>query len=179
MQRGRAGALRASTVAGLVALGAWSCASVAPATKAAEVEHLQCDASTGDDADLRVIDGMTVLAVHPVYSYVHTATTGTDKVVIGAELLIRPPEAIDTQRVLRILQCHGARAVLGKRDLSKFPDDPFWLDGAWVEIQLEPEAGNLGLTVQTDGVQKNLEVLARARAFATTHRSSAFVPAPG
>jgi hypothetical protein len=170
--------LRAWIVAGVVALGAWSCASVAPTTKAAEVEQLQCDASTGDIADLRMIAEMTVLAVHPVYSYVHTATTGTDKVVVGAELLIRPPEAIDSQRVLRILQCHSARAVLGKLDPSMFPSDPFWLAGAWLEIGLAPEAGNLGVTVQAESIHENLEVLARARAFATTHKSRALSPAP-
>lgn len=170
---------RATILMGAMALGTWSCASTAPATKAAQVEQLQCDSGTSDGADLQMIGQLTVLSVHPVYSYVHTATTGTDKVVVGAKLLIRPPEAVDSQRVLRILQCHSARAVLGKLDPSMFPSDPFWLAGAWLEIDVVPEAGNLGVTVQGEGIHENLEVLARARAFATTHKSPPLSAAPG
>jgi hypothetical protein len=169
----------ATTIALLIGVWQLSCAGVAPETKAVEVERLQCEPSASDEADLRLLAEMNVLSVQPLYTYVHTATTGTDKKVAGTKLLIRPPEAIDSQRVLRILQCHSARALLGKLDASKFPADPFWLAGAWLEIDLAPEAGNLALTVQAQGIRENLDVLAHARAFATTHRSSASSPAPG
>jgi hypothetical protein len=149
--------------------GLWSCGTAAPATKASEVERLQCDSTSSAETDARLIEGMTVLSVEPLYSYVHTATTGTDKRVAGVKLLIRPPEAIDADRVLRVLQCHGARAVLGRVDPSKFPDDPYWLNGAWLDIDLVREAGNLSITVQADDIHKNLQVLSRAKAFAAAH----------
>lgn len=158
-------------------LGLWSCAAAAPATKATEVERLQCDGTSSTETDARVIEGMTVLSVEPLYSYVHTATTGTDKRVAGVKLLIRPPESIDAERLLRVLQCHGARAVLGRVDASKFPDDPYWLSGSWLDIDLVSEAGNLSITVQADDIHKNLQVLSRARAFAATH-TRAQTPAP-
>jgi hypothetical protein len=162
-----------------VALGPWACAAVTPATKATSVEQIQCDGATSTDIDVRVIEGATVLAIEPVYTYVHTATTGTEMQVAGVKLVIRPPEAIDAERLLRILQCHSARAVLGQLDPSKFPDDPYWLAGAWLAIDLVPEAGNLAVTVEADGIHKNLQVLARARAFAAAHpRVRPAAPAP-
>jgi hypothetical protein len=170
--------LRRTVIAVAATLGLWSCASTAPATKATEVEQLQCDGATSVETDVRVIEGATVLAVEPLYSYVHTATTGTDKRVAGAKLLIRPPEGIDAERVLRIIQCHSARAVLGRIDASRFPDDPYWLDGAWLQIDLVPESGNLSVTVQADDIHKNLQVLARARAFAARARLPPPPPSP-
>jgi hypothetical protein len=159
----------AATIALLIGVGSSSCAGVAPQTKAAEIEQLQCEPGSSDEVDLRLLAGMTVLSVHPIYSYVHTATTGTDKRVAGTKLLIRPPEGIDSARVLRILQCHSARAVLGHLDRSRYPDDPFWLDGAWLEINVEPETGNLAVKVAADDIPKNLAILERARTFAFAH----------
>jgi hypothetical protein len=163
---------RAATIVLLIVVGSGSCGSVRPQTKAAEVEQLQCESSTSDGFDSRLLAGMTVLAVQPIYSYVHTATTGTDKKVAGTKLLIRPPEGIDSPRVLRILQCHSARAVLGHLDHSLVADDPFWLEGAWLDIDLEQEAGNLALRVVADDIPKNLAVLGHARAFASVHPSA-------
>jgi hypothetical protein len=160
---------RTTAIALLIAVGSLSCASVAPQTKAAEIEQLQCEPSSSDEVDQRMLAGMTVLSVHPIYSYVHTATTGTDKRVAGTKLLIRPPEGIDPPRVFRILQCHTARAVLGHLDRSRFPVDPFWLDGAWLEINVEPETGNLAVKVAADDIPKNLAILERARTFAFAH----------
>jgi hypothetical protein len=77
---------------------------------------------------------------------------------------------MDAEQVLRILQCHSARAVLGQVDPSKFPDDPYWLVGAWLAIDLVPEAGNLAVTVEANDIHQNLQVLARARAFEAAHR---------
>jgi hypothetical protein len=150
-------------------IGALSCASVAPRTRAAEVAQLQCEPSSNDELDLRLLAAMTVLSVLPIYSAVHSATTGTDKRVAGATIVIRPPEGIDPPRVLRILQCHSARAVLGRLDRSRFPKDPFWLDGAWLEIEVEPWDGNLAVSISADDIPKNLAVLERARAFAAAN----------
>jgi hypothetical protein len=167
---------QAATIALLVGVGSLSCASVAPQTKAAEVEHLQCDPSSSDEVDLQLLAGMTVLSVHPIYSYVHTATTGTDKRVAGTKLLIRPPEGIDSSRVVRMLQCHSARAVLGHLDRSRFPGDPFWLDGAWLEIDVQPETGNLAVSVAADDISKNLAILERARTFQRAQTFAAAQP---
>ena len=167
---------QAATIALLIGVGSLSCASVAPRTKAAEVEQLQCEPSSSDEIDVRLLASMIVLSVQPIYSYVHTATTGTDKRVAGTKILIRPPEGIDSSRVLRILQCHSARAVLGHLDRSRYPGDPFWLDGAWLEIDVQPEEGNLAVKVVADDIPKNLAILERARTFQRAQTFAAAQP---
>jgi hypothetical protein len=159
----------ATTIVLLIDVASLSCASVAPETKAAEVEQLQCEPTTSDEVDLRLMAKMEVLSVHPIYSHIHNATTGTEKRVAGTRLLIRPPEGIDPPRVVRILQCHSARSVLGQLDRSRFPNDPFWLDGTWLEIGVEAETGNLSVSVAADDIPRNLAILERSRAFAAAH----------
>jgi hypothetical protein len=160
---------RAITIALSIGLGSWACAGVVPETtpetRALQVERLQCEADTSDEMDAVFFRGMTVLAVEPVYSHIHNVRTGTELRVAGTKLVVRPPEPVDLLTFARILQCHSARAILGHLDRSRFPDDPFWLDGSWLDISLEPEAGNLAITVAADGVADNLLVLRRARAF--------------
>lgn len=159
----------ATTIAFLIGLAPLSCATIAPEKKAAEVEQLQCGPTTSDGFDLRLMAKMEVLSVHPIYSHIHNATTGTEKRVAGTRLLIRPPEGIDPPRVVRILQCHSARSVLGRLDRSRFPNDPFWLEGAWLEIGAEADTGNLAVSVAADDIPRNLTILERSRAFAAAH----------
>jgi hypothetical protein len=152
-----------------LALAAPACAEVPPETRAAETAQLQCDASTTGDADLRLIRDMMVLSVKPVYAIINSSATGMDKIVVGAKILIRPLSGFDADRVARTLQCHTARAVLGQLEASAFPDDPFRWPGKWVEIGVASEAGNVAITVKTDGVRSNLDLLARARLFGAAH----------
>jgi hypothetical protein len=166
-------------VAAVVGGAAPSCAGVAPATRAVEVERLQCEG--GEDAAdaAALMQATAILNVAPMYSQVHSATTGTESRLSGVRLLMRPPELFGADRTLRILQCHGARGVLGRLDPSRIPDDPYWLPGAWLDIDLAHEAGNFVVTVQADSIPKNLQVLERARAFASTHaRREPPIPLP-
>src|SRR5580692_364851 len=107
---GRTLAIVAAVVSGAVS----SCAGVTPATRAAQVERLQCESSQYAADDAALMQATAVLTVVPMYSQVHRATTGTESRVSGVRLLIRPPEPFGADRTLRILQCHSARGVLGR-----------------------------------------------------------------
>ena len=72
----------------LTILGTSDCATVTPAKQAEEMEHLQCDRDTSDGKDVRLVDSMSVLAVNPVYSYMHNGRTGTDRRIKGVKLQI-------------------------------------------------------------------------------------------
>jgi hypothetical protein len=141
-------------------------------TKAAQVEHAQCTGARTAQDDLRLLETTTVLRADPIYSHVHTNGNDEDR-VSGAKLLIRPPEGVTADRFALILQCHSARVLLGQVDRSQLPDDPTWLPDAWVDIDVTPEAGNFAVTLRSDSVSKNLQVLNRASAFAGTHRDTA------
>jgi hypothetical protein len=141
-----------------------------PATlnaKAASVERLQCpDAKTSQD-DQRVLETTTVLRVNGQYLY--TFASGGGKVT-GTELVVRPPEGVSSERMTRVLQCHGAQAFLGHIDPARYPNDPYWLPDAWVDIDVKSQWGNFVATLRADTVSDNLRIMRRATAFAATHR---------
>jgi hypothetical protein len=156
-------------IVALVGGAASSCAAVTPTTKAVEVERLQCEGGQDAADDAALMQATTVLAIVPIYSQVHSATTGTESRISGVKLLMRPPEPFGADRTLRILQCHSARGVLGRLDPSRAFDDPYWLPGAWLGIDLVHEAGNFAVIVHAEDIHQNLQVLERAKAFASTH----------
>jgi hypothetical protein len=155
-----------------VALLAGCSMNTSATTKAVQVEHAQCAGARTAQDDLRLLETTTVLRAEPIYSHVHTNSNEEDR-VSGAKLLIRAPEGVTADRFALVLQCHSARALLGQVDRSQLGDDPYWLPGAWVDIDVTPEAGNFAVTLRSDSVSKNLQVLNRATAFAGTHRETA------
>jgi hypothetical protein len=161
-----------------IALGfATACAiAVPPATQAAQVERVQCDSGAAEANDLRIVQGASVIAAEPLYSHVLTGT-GAEERIDGAKLIIRPPADVSADRMTRILQCHGARALLGKVERSSLSDDPFWLPDTWVSVEVKVEDGNYAVTLEAGDTSGNLKVAARARAFAAAHplRESAAV----
>ena len=144
-------------------------ARLAPTAKATQVEQTECSNETAQD-DLRLLQTAKVLRAEPIYGKIHTNTTDEER-VNGATLIIRPPEGVSTDRLAQMLQCHSAGVLLGQVDRSKFPDDPYWLPNAWLDIDVKPEGRNFAVTLSANTVAKNLQVLQRATAFADTHRS--------
>jgi hypothetical protein len=164
-----------SYIAGILPLAALSLAaacasgSQAPAAKAAGVERLQCDGSATTQDEVQLLRTAKVLRFEPIYSHVPTANNNTEDRVNGAKLLIRPPKAMSAEEMTRILQCHGARVMLGQANGAAVPNDPYWLADAWVNIDVKPEEGNFAVTVSADSIRSNLEVLGRASHYADDH----------
>ena len=157
------------------ALGALSCATT-PMARASDAERLQCDATTIDATTL--VERLSVLAVSPLYVQIHSSTVGEVR-VRGAKLLVHPPDGVDPYRLVRSLQCHAARILLGRaRPID--PNDPFSLPGSWLQIDIQSESGNYLVSILADSVSEGVDVLARARAFARDHGLSVdALPASG
>src|SRR5271157_3464665 len=107
-----------------VATGAFSlataCAGQPRATvQAAGVERLQCDSSSTSQDDL--VRSIAVVRVEPLYSQVGS-TGSTEERVNGAKLTVRPPKGVSAEQLTRILQCHGARVLLGQINGSAVPN---------------------------------------------------------
>jgi hypothetical protein len=158
--------------AGIACAGTACAERVAPATKAASVEQLQCDHRAPGD-DVRLLQGTTVLAAHPLYSHVISGKNSSEDRVTGARLTVRPPDGVSPERLTRVIQCHSARALLGQVDTTAFSNDPYWLPDAWLDIQVVPENGNYDVVLRADNIPDGLEVLHRATAFAESHRTNA------
>lgn len=144
-----------------------ACASAPPpAARAAGVQQLQCDAlATSQDALVR---SAKVLSIAPLYSHIMTNNMSEER-VDGTKLLVRPPPGVTAEQMTRVLQCHGARVLLGQVDREAVRNDPYWLPDRWVNIQVTPENGNFAVTVSAESLSDNLKVFGRANHYADDH----------
>jgi hypothetical protein len=156
----------------LPVLSLGSCATGSqPTARAFEIERLQCDANTtGPDAEV-IMRETTVWSVEPIYSYIHSVRTGTEARVSGTKMAVCLPPGIPADYLVRILQCHTARAAVGRFE-PPFPNDPYSLPGEPLHIDVVSEQGWPTVVIEAGTVSKNLSVLARARAYADQHRRS-------
>jgi hypothetical protein len=151
---------------GTLSLAAACAAQPRATVQAASVERMQCDSSTASQDDL--VRSIAVLHVQPIYS--HVGSTGsTEERVNGATMLVRPPKGVSAEQLTRILQCHGARVLLGQLNHNAVPNDPYSLPDAWVNIDVKPDNGNFAITVSADTVRDNLQVYGHANHYADDH----------
>jgi hypothetical protein len=161
-----------------VAILAPACASSPPPpAKAAQAEQIECRNGLTPQQEVRLVEGVSVLHNEQLYVDVNSGREdGLMHVANGALLIVVPPPSVTTEAMTRGLRCHAARAVLGQTDESRFPNDPYWLPNAWLDITVGPAsgpyAGNYAVTVSADDIDKNIAVLHRADAFADAHLSS-------
>jgi hypothetical protein len=143
-----------------------------PEVRAARVARMQCSDAQGK-AELSILQNTAVLGAEPTYFVLTTAGASGGGTVNGAKLIVRPPPGVSALDMTRALQCHSAKMLLGQVDPSAFQDDPYSLPGAWVDIDVKPEDGNLAVRVTADRVPQNLALVHRAMAFADAHRTPA------
>lgn len=160
-------------IVGMALLAPACASSPTPPTKAAQAEQLDCGKSTTPQQEARLVEGVSVLRSDPLYVDVNGGRDGLEHRVNGARIVVLPPPAATTEEMTRVLRCHSAEAVLGQVDESRFPNNPYWLAGNWLDIKVVDAtgayAGNYLVLVSADNIDKNLQVLARANAFAKDH----------
>jgi len=138
--------------------------------KASHAERIQCDAATTPE-ELRVVQTTRVLEVRGKFM---NDGNGVSKVV-ATRILLRPPEGISVDKMIRILQCHNARSVLGRA--APLPNDPYSLPNTWLDIDVREEEGNFVAVVGADHTTDNIRLLERAKAFAAAQASQRVEPA--
>ncbi len=135
--------------------------------RAAQVEQLQCQGMPAGQDELRSIEHMTVLKAE---SKCHVDYCNGAAQVFGVRLVVRPSQPTSASELATLLRCHGARATLGKIDLSQDPSDPYWLPDSWVDIEVREDGGDFLVTLTGQSVTDNIHILRRATAFASIHR---------
>jgi len=147
------------------------CAENIPVTNtAAQVESFQCDPGSTEEGDIGPL-ASRVLGVEPLFTHIMTGGDNAEDRVRGAKIVVRPLPNESAEQLTRALQCHSARVLLGRADTSRTLVDPFSLANSWLNIDVKPEDGNFAIELEADSVSKNLELLARANAFAGAHAS--------
>lgn len=149
-----------------------ACASTAPRPRAedqaAEVERARCSADVEEKTLLPIFAADSVESVQPLYARVPTGGAGVGgnyPQLIGASIKLRPTAGFTTPWLDRALECHSARSVLGRMHPTA-ADDPFWLPGRMVDIEVLSAGAGLQVFVRGQNIKDAKEILARANAFA-------------
>ncbi|MGO9837196.1 MAG: hypothetical protein ACLP1X_23615 [Polyangiaceae bacterium] len=151
---------------GALAFGSACQSQPRAAVRAADIERAQCE--PGSPSQDELVRSIAVLQVRPALTHMRSNTSGEER-VNGAKLLVRPPHGMSAVQLGRILQCHGARALLGQVNGGYDANDPYWLPDAWVSIDVRAEDGNFAVTLSADTVRDNLRVYGRANHYADEH----------
>jgi hypothetical protein len=161
----------------LIALGAASCVhEPTPIERATAVARVQCSDPGELQEETRVLRETTVVKTQPITFFAGLGSrTEGGQTLMGTKLFVRPPNGVSAEEMVRVLQCHSAKALLGQADVAAVADDPFYLPDAWVDIDAKGEQGFLVVRLSADRIPQNLAVLRHATAFADAHRP---VPPP-
>jgi len=136
-----------------------------------------CASGAAEAEDIRLLQTMTVVATEPVYAPDHSDLGKASDRISGTKIIFRQPDGVSARRMTHILRCHSIRALLGVVDA--LPDDPFSIPGTWVGIKVRREEGNYAAVLEADDATHNLELVARAKAFAKAKSArTAMAPSP-
>jgi len=132
------------------------------AARAAQVESYQCAGFPPGPDEQRLMRSLAVLKAE---SKCHVDYCSGVAQVFAVRLVVRAPAGVTAEQLARLLRCHGARALLGEVDLS-LRDDPYWLPGSWVDIDVQDAGNSFVVTLTGNSVTDNIHILRRAEAFA-------------
>jgi hypothetical protein len=158
-------------VSAFVALACGACEiEQTPEARAANVAQMQCTDPQASGDEARVLRDTQIVKVQP-WTFRAGSDVRSDGIVRvqGVKLLVRPPEGVSLEEMTRVLQCHSAKALLGRADLPPLPGDPYVLPDAWVDIEVISEHGVVVVRESADRIWQNLALLKRATAFAEEH----------
>jgi hypothetical protein len=138
--------------------------------KAASLERTRCSRDVGESRLLAAVTGDTVESVEPLYTSASDAKSGSDTRLYGAQIRIRAAEGMTAQWLDRALECHGARRMLQRASTDRLANDPFWLPGRMVDIDVQPVRDAFQVSVRGESTDDAQEILIRANAYLATNQ---------
>jgi hypothetical protein len=166
---GQRAARRSERVSALFALWAGCAIACGPAAKspadqASFVESTRCGPELNDSELAPILDGKAVRGVGPLYSNVEADKSGQQAQLRGALLTISALPGVTAEWLDRELECHSARLTLGR--VTSTAEDPFWLPGSTVDIDVRPAKDGFVVGVAGYSAADARQVFDRAQAFA-------------
>ena len=141
--------------------------------KAAALERARCAADIDDSRLLAAVTGDAVESVEPLYTSAPDDNSGSETRLYGAQIRIRAAQGVTAQWLDAALECHSARRLLQRTNAGKVANDPFWLPGRTVDIDVQPTRDDLEVAVRGDSTDDAQEILIRANAYlAANHRET-------
>lgn len=134
------------------------------------MERTRCASDDDDKALAPVLGGDAVQRVQPLYSTIEGAKTGHQSELRGAVVIVSALPGITAEWLDRALECHSAKEVLGHE--PKLSDDPFWLPGSSVNIDVTSDRDGFNVAVSAYSANDARRILDRANAFAKSKTSA-------
>jgi len=145
-----------------------------PAEEAAKMTAQdRCDAPDVAEAALApLFEGDAIQSSEPIYTAVSHSGSGAGgnySQLIGAVVRVSAIRGFTAEWLDRALECHSARRVLGQIPESAIPNDPFWLPGRTVDIEVAVGRDGFHVNVRGKNVADAEEILARANRYVEVH----------
>jgi hypothetical protein len=142
-----------------------------PADAAAFTERTRCGPDVAESDLTPVFSGHSVQSVGPLYATIEGGKSGSQSQLRGAVLTFGALPGETAEWLDRELECHSARLTLGETQST--PDDPFWLAGSAVDIDVRPTSDGLVVGVAGYSPDDARAILEHAQSFAKTRGPSA------
>jgi len=138
------------------------------AEQAAEMEHAHCGADVDEASLAPLFSADAVQGAEPIYTAVSSGGRGVGgnySQLSGASIKVRAVKSFSAAWLDRALECHSARRVLGQIPATTLPDDPFWLPGRMVNIEVAATHAGFQIFIRGQNIKDAEEILNRANAF--------------
>ncbi len=142
--------------------------------QAAFTDRTRCGLDVKDSDLAPVFEGHSVETVAPLYSTIEAGKSGEQSRLRGAILTFGALPGETAEWLDRELECHSARVTLGQ--VQSLPDDPFWLPGSTLDIDVRPTRDGLVVGIAGYSAADARKVLDRAQSFARTRAPAASAP---
>lgn len=159
------------SIGGALLVSLAGCASLqhmpTPSEVASDMERKRCGPDV-DEATLEpIFDKHAIQGWETAYLSAQSCGAGGGgcyKRLAGAVIKIKAMQGFTAEWLDRALECHSARRVLGKIPPGD-PNDPFWLPGKTVDIDVVSTGAAFAATVRTLEPSDAQEIVNRTRAF--------------
>jgi hypothetical protein len=164
-----------SALAAAVSLGCQASSEPAksPADEATEMARTRCGPDLDEAALSPVLDGTALRDVQPLYSDAEGSKTGSQSLLRGAVVNLQAVSGLTAEWLDRALECHSAKLVLGQSQQAAGAEDPFWLPGSVVDIDVQSAKDGFRVAVAGTSPAEGQQILARARSFASAKAKAA------
>jgi hypothetical protein len=134
-----------------------------PIDQALFMERTRCGPDVNDASLAPVLDGQAIKKVGPLYATIETGKAGEQSHLRGALLTVSALPGVTAEWLDRELECHSASLALGL--VKATAEDPFWLPGSTVDIDVRPAKDGFLVGIAAYSPTDARQILDRAQAF--------------
>lgn len=145
-----------------------------PADQAAQMARTRCGPDLDETALGPILDGKALRSVEPLYSGNGSEASkgGSPSELRGAIVNVQATTGVTAEWLDRALECHSAKRVLGQGPGAGGDQDPFWLPGSVVDIDVQSAKDGFRIAIAGATPTEGQQILTRAKSFASSRAGS-------